>query len=112
MRLSMRYATGFVLVLLLTAAMLQVSGCTPADDETTTPATEDATDTGDGTTQAASGGDAIIDDKCTRCHSRVQIDAAEKTREQWDATVERMIRNGADVTAEEQAAIVDFLVGE
>jgi cytochrome c553 len=54
-------------------------------------------------------GNAVIDAKCTVCHTRDRIDAAEKDRAGWEATVDRMIGYGADLTAEERQAVIDFL---
>jgi hypothetical protein len=56
-------------------------------------------------------GNAVIDEKCTVCHSRDRIDAAEKDRAGWEATVDRMVSNGADLSAEERQAVIDFLAG-
>jgi mono/diheme cytochrome c family protein len=46
---------------------------------------------------------------CTACHGLDQVTQQRKTREQWSATVEKMIENGAALTQEDTAAIVDYL---
>jgi ribose transport system substrate-binding protein len=55
---------------------------------------------------------AVIDAKCTVCHSRERIDNADKDEAGWTETVTRMIGNGADLTEEEQAAVIQFLAGQ
>lgn len=68
--------------------------------------------------QAASdmGGDSmaldgaqLVETRCTVCHTRDRIDAANKTPAEWEATVQRMIGNGAQLTPEEQQAVVEYL---
>jgi cytochrome c5 len=52
---------------------------------------------------------ALIDERCTVCHSRERIDAATKDVAGWTATVDRMIGNGAQLTPEEREALIQFL---
>jgi sugar lactone lactonase YvrE len=56
-------------------------------------------------------GDELIDAKCTTCHSRERIDAAQKDEAGWTATVDRMIGYGIEITAEERAALIAHLAG-
>jgi cytochrome c5 len=98
-----------------------LAGCAETTDDTSVPAEsqetpdeeasedEPAADPAEGEAEPVSEGDALIDAKCTGCHSRTRVDSAQKDREQWEATVERMIRAGADLTPEEQETIVEFL---
>lgn len=58
---------------------------------------------------AALDGNALIDERCTVCHSRERIDQAQKTPEEWAATVDRMIGNGAQLSPEERQAVIDYL---
>jgi mono/diheme cytochrome c family protein len=101
-------------VLLLLVLSLSVMGCTSGDDGASepaaTPETEDTAD--EPASEPASDGDALVEEKCTVCHSRVRVDSAAKSYEEWQATVDRMRRNGAQLTDEEAATIVDYLSGE
>jgi cytochrome c5 len=58
---------------------------------------------------AALDGNALIDERCTVCHSRERIDQAQKSPEEWAATVDRMIGYGAQLTPEERQAVLDYL---
>ncbi len=51
----------------------------------------------------------LLDKRCTVCHSRERIDQAQKTPEEWAATVDRMIGNGAQLSPEERQAVIDYL---
>jgi hypothetical protein len=52
---------------------------------------------------------ALIQDRCTVCHTLSRVEQASKSDEQWAATIERMIGKGAKLTAEEQLAVVEYL---
>ena len=55
-------------------------------------------------------GEALVAERCTVCHSRERIDAADKDEAGWTTTVERMIGNGAVLSDEEKAAVIAYLV--
>jgi cytochrome c5 len=54
-------------------------------------------------------GKALMNERCTVCHSTERIQTAQKTRADWEATVARMKGNGAKLNDAETAALVDFL---
>lgn len=66
-----------------------------------------------GTLQAQ--GDAVarglVQERCASCHNlgRVKRNVGRIDAKAWDDTVARMQRNGARLTDEERAAIVEFL---
>jgi cytochrome c5 len=66
--------------------------------------TEEAGNTG------ALDGDALVSERCTVCHTRDRIDEADKDEEGWTATVDRMISYGAQLSDEERAAVIQYLV--
>jgi hypothetical protein len=43
------------------------------------------------------------------CYSAERIDAADKDEAEWTETVERMIGNGAVLSDEEKAAVIEYL---
>jgi len=59
--------------------------------------------------QPATGGQALVEQKCTMCHPIDQVNAAKYDKAKWEATVSRMETNGLVVTAEEKQAIIDYL---
>jgi predicted ester cyclase len=55
-------------------------------------------------------GNALVDERCTVCHSRERIDNADKDEAGWTETVDRMIGHGAQLSDEERAAVIQYLV--
>ena len=55
-------------------------------------------------------GDALINERCTVCHTRDRIDAQDKDEAGWTATVDMMISFGAQLNEEERAAVIQYLV--
>lgn len=93
------------LVLLLGAMVVACSA--PANKgETPAPANEQATPTPE---PAALSGEALVQERCTQCHDLTRIQSAAKTREEWDATVTRMIGKGASLNETEKVAVLDYL---
>jgi hypothetical protein len=59
--------------------------------------------------------DALINERCTVCHTRERIDAKKASgadRAAWEETVDRMIGRGAQLSPEEREAVLSFLAGE
>ena len=51
----------------------------------------------------------LLQDRCAVCHTLGRVEAARKSLEGWQATVERMVGHGAVLTAEEQQVLVEYL---
>jgi hypothetical protein len=54
-------------------------------------------------------GQSLLEDRCTGCHTLSRIKSAEKTREQWERTVDRMVAMGAELNSEERGILLDYL---
>jgi hypothetical protein len=54
--------------------------------------------------------EALILDKLNNKHSIARVFAAQKTREEWNITLDRMIGYGAKISEEEKQIIIDFLL--
>ncbi len=54
-------------------------------------------------------GKAILESRCVECHDLTRVTTKAKTLEGWQTTVTRMINNGADLSAEEEALLVQYL---
>jgi len=54
-------------------------------------------------------GKALADNACLRCHSSDILRQQRLTSKQWSATVEKMVRWGAEVSDEDKAALIAYL---
>jgi cytochrome c5 len=54
-------------------------------------------------------GAALVQERCTVCHSTERIQAATKTKDEWTSTVNRMIGKGANLNADEKTAVINYL---
>jgi mono/diheme cytochrome c family protein len=58
---------------------------------------------------SAAAGQNLMETRCSVCHSTTRITSSHKTADQWKTTVDRMINNGAQLTAQEEQTLIDFL---
>ena len=54
-------------------------------------------------------GQALLQERCTVCHNLDRVTSAHKTADQWKTTVERMVGKGAQLDAQEQQTLIDYL---
>lgn len=54
-------------------------------------------------------GQTLLQERCTVCHSLDRVASKHKTADQWKATVERMVGNGAQLDAQERQTLIDYL---
>lgn len=78
----------------------------PAGQPTTPP---QATAKPATTTAPAADGASLLESRCTVCHTLDRVKAAKETKDQWAATVQRMIGHGAQLSAAEQTILIDYL---
>lgn len=99
MRMSTRSVFSAILMIVL---VLALGGCAQPAAEPPAPAPVD------GSTDA-SPGQALVEQKCTMCHTLDRVDSAKYDNAGWTATVERMVQNGLVVSADEKSAIIEYL---
>ena len=58
---------------------------------------------------SGSDGQALMQARCSVCHSIDRVTSSHKTAEQWKISVDRMINNGAQLTSQEEQILVDYL---
>ena len=58
---------------------------------------------------AQDGGAALLEQRCSVCHPSARPKSKQKTPEQWEATVTRMMGKGAQLTTEEKKELIDYL---
>jgi hypothetical protein len=51
----------------------------------------------------------LIQEQCTACHTLAPIEVAQKTGQEWGATVQRMIEKGARLNDREAQTVIDYL---
>jgi cytochrome c5 len=73
------------------------------------PAAPQAQPTSPSGSAPAADGAALVSSRCTTCHNLDRVKQAKKTSAQWKETVTRMVGKGAKLSADEQAAVADYL---
>lgn len=61
----------------------------------------------------ASEGAVLLDEACTSCHDLGRVERAQKTREEWAQTYERMMAKGSPavpVAEDKLDTLIDYLV--
>jgi mono/diheme cytochrome c family protein len=58
---------------------------------------------------ASVDGEALLQDRCARCHGLDRTTGASKSREGWATTVDRMIDKGVVLSAEERDVLISYL---
>jgi competence protein ComEA len=58
---------------------------------------------------AALDGEALVEERCTKCHDLSVVTSAKKSAEGWKANVERMVQKGAQLDEAEQEVVIDYL---
>ncbi len=95
-----------IALMLLTVSLLAACGG-GAGPATTAPATEQQP--APQGQPATLDGESLVAERCSTCHSLSRIQQASKTGAEWQATVARMVGKGARLSAEEQAAVIQYL---
>ena len=98
--------TAIALIFVLSIGML-LAAC--GQTGTPVPSTNPTAVPGAGQGSTASDGQTLMQQRCSVCHSLDRIQAAQKTADQWQATVNRMIGHGAQLTPQEEQVLVQYL---
>lgn len=77
-----------------------------ATPEPTAPATEEP----EATEAPVEDAQVLLEERCTVCHLLDRVESAQKSREAWESTVDRMIEYGTELTDDERAVLIDYLV--
>lgn len=74
-----------------------------------TSASTPTSSSGSAPSAPASGGQALMQERCSVCHSLGRVTSSQKTLDQWKATVDRMINQGAQLSSQEEQTLVGYL---
>jgi len=85
---------------------------TPQPEEpTATPEPEEPTATPEPTAQPTEPeGQVLLEERCTACHGLDRVEQAQKSREAWVTTVDRMVGYGVQLSESERTVLLDYLV--
>jgi cytochrome c5 len=56
-----------------------------------------------------SGGEKLMNERCSTCHTVDVIKNSAKTRAEWQTTVTRMVNRGAALSSSEETTLLDYL---
>ena len=124
-RPDLRALISLLAILALALALVLGAGCTsdgdePADAESEAATEEEAAEddavedeaaTEDAGTadEGMSDGEQLVQERCTVCHDLTRVEEADYDQAGWEASVDRMIQNGANLTPEERDVVVEYL---
>ena len=93
-------AMAMLTVIILVASVLAACGGQAAEEPASEAPAGEA---------VALDGETLLEERCTECHGLDRTTGAEKTRDEWQDTVTRMVSKGANLNAEETQVLVDYL---
>ena len=94
----------FTMMLLVVLVGSLVAACGAAEDESAVTTTEQ-----EEAAPAALEGKTLVEERCTTCHDLGRVERAKKTKEEWKASVERMVGKGAQLSQAEQELVIEYL---
>jgi mono/diheme cytochrome c family protein len=59
---------------------------------------------------AEAEGRVLLEERCSECHGLDRVERAQKSREEWVSTVDRMVGYGARLSDAETVLLLDYLV--
>ena len=101
--------TGFAVVTLIVAGLVLLAMLAACGGSSEEPTQAPPPDTAVPEQSPDQEGEALLEARCSTCHSADRSKQATKTRDEWDQTVSRMIDKGAQLTEAEKAVLVDYL---
>jgi cytochrome c5 len=101
-----------LLLLILVVMSLGLAGC--ADDSSSSEPAADTEESAPAPADTEAGTDtdpdrALVENKCSLCHTTDRVWAADYDRPTWETTIDRMKTNGLVITDEEYEQIVTYL---
>jgi cytochrome c5 len=88
------------LSLVILAVMILITACSSGAATSTTASS---------TSSTTLDGASLVQERCTVCHAISRVQSAKHTSAEWKTTVDRMIGHGAQLTAEEETAVINYL---
>jgi len=99
----------FLWVVVLGVVMAGVlAACGGGRTETPSPTQPPTAEQSPGPAPVADGA-TLLQERCTACHTLERVESARKAPEEWEQTVDRMVRRGAQLTEAERVVLVEYL---
>jgi hypothetical protein len=57
-------------------------------------------------------GRELLESRCTVCHNLERVTSSDRTAQEWEVIVDRMITRGAELTDAERDVLVEYLAKE
>ncbi len=87
-----------VIILTLLALLIFITACSSGTPAVTTPASSSTLD-----------GATLLQERCSVCHPLTYVERARHTAADWKIIVDMMIGRGAQLTSDEEGAVVSWL---
>jgi uncharacterized membrane protein len=94
----------FLVVFIISGVLIACSSATP----NTQPASP-SSNTSSAQSSSTLDGAALIQQRCTICHSISRIQSAHHNAAEWQTIVDAMVQRGAQLSADEENVVVDYL---
>lgn len=99
--------------ILLTLALATILvACSPSEVTAPAPAPTPGATEGQAPGEAADPAQALVDSKCSMCHTTQRVYDASYDSAGWADVIDRMKRNGLVISDEERATVIEFLSKE
>jgi cytochrome c-type biogenesis protein CcmH/NrfF len=102
--MAYRRTVTFLIIILLSSTLIACSSSTPtttSEPPSSTISSAPSTSTLDGAT--------LVQQRCTVCHSLSRIESSHHSATEWQTIVDSMIQRGAQLTPEEETAVLNYL---
>lgn len=103
---------GMAVLLILVLSACSSEGKEKTENPTVTVTavtTEETVSTSEATEISGLDGEALLEQRCTVCHSLDRVKIRKQTYDQWDETVSSMVKKGAMLSEAEQVTLVEYL---
>ena len=98
-----------VVVILIAAGLVLMAVLAACGSGSSEPTQGPSSETVSPAEAPAQDGEALLEARCSTCHSADRARQVTKTRDGWDETVTSMINRGAQLTEAEKMVLVDYL---
>jgi hypothetical protein len=103
---------GWRISLLLACVILLVASCGGKEEAETGEGVSDSGPVVSGGVVSGPDAAALVQRRCTICHTTERIEEADLDRSGWEYTVDLMIDKGAPLNDTERTAVIDYLAGK